>query len=324
MARRRQQVGLDPRRREQDRMRAIAELRDRAATEIQSLITAEDWATWLHLAARLPALSFTNALLVAAQRPGATLVAGYQAWQAQGRQVRKGEPGIQVFAERRSSSGKSRSSPAARADAPDGTGNRGREERLTYVWDITQTDGPVRADLTAPLPITRGTAPGLWDALTWLARREGFAVERGACDLGPSRTNWSTRRIRIRPGLDVPEAARALTHELGHILVHDRRAHLPGDSTAGCRGIQKIEADSIAFIVATRLGMDTAGYPWPYVASWAGSDPRARPQETVRATGTRITNGRRHDRRPPRHRRIRHAPAARTSCACLLACAGQS
>jgi DNA primase len=131
--------------------------------------------------------------------------------------------------------------------------------------------------------------PGLWDALTWLARREGFAVERGACDPGPSLTHWATRRVRIHPGLDAPGAALALTHELGHVLVHDRRAHLPGDSTAGCRGIQKIEADSIAFIVATRLGMDTVGYSWPYVASWAGSDPRARPQETVHATGTRIT-----------------------------------
>ena len=288
MARHSRQEPLDPRRREQDRRRAIAELRDRAATEIRSLITGEDWAAWLRLAAHLPRLSFTNVLLAAAQRPTATLVAGYQAWQAQGRQVRKGEPGIQVFAEPRSSSVTSRSSPAARADAPDGTGNRGREERLTYVWDITQTDGPVREDQTAPLPAAGGMPPGLWDALTWLARREGFAVERGACDPGRSLTNWGTRRIRIRPDLDAATAAEALTHELGHILVQGRSAHLPGDSTARCRGIQKIEADSIAFIVATRLGMDTSAYLWPYVASWAGSDLRARPQETILATGTRI------------------------------------
>lgn len=87
---------------------------------------------------------------------------------------------------------------------------------------------------------------------------------------GQSLTNWSTRRIRIGPGLDAPAAGRALIHELGHVLVRDRRAHLPGDSTAGCRGTQKIEADSVAFIVATRLGMDTSAYSWPYVASWAG------------------------------------------------------
>lgn len=89
MARRSRQAPLDPRRREQERVHTIAELRDRAATEIRSLITGEDWAAWLCLAARFPGLGFTNVLLIAAHRPGATLVAGYQAWQAQGRQIRK-------------------------------------------------------------------------------------------------------------------------------------------------------------------------------------------------------------------------------------------
>jgi DNA primase len=274
--------------REQDRQRQIAELRDRADAQIRSLITGEDWAVWLRLAARLPGMGFTNILLIAAQRSSVTFVAGYQEWQAQGRHVRSGEPGIQVFAQPRTSSGKPRSSPAAGAEAQGGTANRGREGRLTYVWDIAQTEGAAHADDPVQLPSAGGTPPGLWDALTWLARREGFAVEREACDPRPGLTNWSNRRIRIRPGLDAPEAGRVLIHELGHILVHGRSPHQQGDSTAGCRGIQKIEADSVAFIVATRLGMDTSCYSWPYVASWAGRDQRARPQETIRATGSRI------------------------------------
>src|ERR1700734_2144857 len=85
--------------REQDRQRQVAELRNRADGQIRSLVTGEDWTAWLRLAARLPGLGFTNVLLVAAQRPSATFVAGYQEWQAQGRHVRNGEPGIQVFAE---------------------------------------------------------------------------------------------------------------------------------------------------------------------------------------------------------------------------------
>jgi len=137
--------------------------------------------------------------------------------------------------------------------------------------------------------VTRDALPGLWDALTWLARREGFAVERGDCLVGESEARWGAHRIRVRPGLDPPTAARALVHELGHVLAHASPGNLPGASTAGCRGVQKIEADSIACIVATRLGMDTPIYTWPYVASWAGSDPRARPEETVRAAAERIT-----------------------------------
>jgi DNA primase len=272
--------------REQDRQRQIAELHNRVDAQIRSLVSGEDWAAWLRLAARLPGLEFTNVLLVAAQRPSTTVVAGYQAWQAQGRHVRNGEPGIQVFAEPRAPSGRPRSARAAGSGTPDGDGNREREERLTYVWDIAQTEGHPRAD-PAALPAAAGTPSGLWDALTWLARREGCAVERGTSDLRPGFTDWSARRIRIRPGLDPSEAAQALIHELGHVLAHGSRPHQHGDSTAGCRGTQKIEADSAAFIV-TRLGMNTSGYSWPYVTSWAGSDQRARPQETIRATGTRI------------------------------------
>jgi DNA primase len=272
--------------REQDRQRQVAELRDRADDQIRSLVTGEDWAAWLRLAARLPGLGFTNVLLVAAQRPSATFIAGYQEWQAQGRHVRNGEPGIQVFAESRAARGKPRSSAGAGTGAPGGLANHGKKERLTYVWDIAQTEGPPRAD-AVQLPIAGGTPPGLWDALTWLARREGFAVERGACDQRPGLTDWGARRIRVRPDLDVPHAAQALTHELGHVLAHGDRAD-QRDTTGGCRGVQKIEADSVAFIVATRLGMDTSGYLWPYVASWAGSDQRARPQEAIRITGSRI------------------------------------
>jgi DNA primase catalytic core len=229
-------------------------------------------------------------MLVAGQRPGATMVAGYEAWQAWGRQVRKGEPGIRVIAEPRPSPGKSSSvTPATDAGAASGAGCRTRAVRHNYVWDIAQTDGLPGAGPELPLWLGGGVPPGLWDALTWLARREGFGVERAPCGRGDSVTNWSGRRIVIRSGLDGSEAARALLHELGHVLAHDGLASVPGTSTAGCRGVRKVEADSVAFTVATRLGMDTSAYSWPYVASWAGSDLRARTEEAIRATGERVT-----------------------------------
>ena len=62
----------------------------------------------------------------------------------------------------------------------------------------------------------------------------------------------------------------------------------PGVTAAGCRGVQKVEADSVAFIIAARAGLDTPAYSWPYVAAWAGSDPRARPEAAIRAVGERI------------------------------------
>jgi hypothetical protein len=107
----------------------------------------------------------------------------------------------------------------------------------------------------------------------------------------PGVTTWSSHRIRIRirPGLDRQVEAAILIHELGHVLAHGNLAAVPGASTAGCRGVHKIEADSVAFVVAVWLGMDALTCSWPPVASWAGSDARARPQETIRGAGGRIT-----------------------------------
>ncbi len=81
---------------------------------------------------------------------------------------------------------------------------------------------------------------GLWAALTWLARREGFAVELASGCHGDSMTSLSTRRILVRYGLDRPDSARALLHELGHVLMSDAVAQQPGKSPAGCRGIRKL------------------------------------------------------------------------------------
>src|ERR1035438_670953 len=99
--------------REEDRQRKIAALHDRALTQIQQLRTGEDWASWLRLAARFPEQSFTNIMLIAAQRPDATLIAGYREWQAQGRHVTKGEPGIQIIADPQPLAAKDDNVPAA-------------------------------------------------------------------------------------------------------------------------------------------------------------------------------------------------------------------
>ena len=138
--------------------------------------------------------------------------------------------------------------------------------------------------------IAEETPPGLWDGLTWLARREGYTVQRAPCRPAASLTNWESRQIQVGDDLPIDEAVRALQHELGHVLADGQEFHPPGSTTAGCRGIQKLVADSIAFIATTRLGMDASSYQWPYVANWAGSDPRARPVAIIQAVGTRIIN----------------------------------
>jgi DNA primase len=235
----------------------------------------------------MPGEEFANILLIAVQRPGATLVRDYRQWASMGRQVRRGEKGIEVFAipPRPEQQDKQQDKEKERYEGP-GPGWRDAK-RVTYVWDLSQTTGQ-------PLPVPVGlpppgqAPPGMLDALRWLARREGFAVEYEQGGPADGTTFWAARRIRLPPGLGDGQAAWALAHQLGHILL-DHGSGLPaGTTTSGCAGIRRAEADAIAFIVTARHGITAAG-ELAHPAGWAGSDPRAQPGATILAAGKRIT-----------------------------------
>jgi DNA primase len=269
--------------REEELRRGLAALRARLGEDALALRAPEGWAGCLRLAALMPAEEFANIVLVAAQRPGATMVRDYRQWTSMGRQVRRGEKGIEAFAvpprpEQRSErkEGHDRPEPGWR-DA----------DRVTHVWDLSQTTGqPPAAPAGLPPP---GQAPAeLLDALRWLARREGFAVEREQGAPADGTTFWGARRIRLLPGLGDDQAVWALAHQLGHILL-DHGSGLPaGTTTSGCAGIRKAEADAVAFVVTARHGV-TAAADLAHPVSWAGSDPRAQPAAALLAAGQRIT-----------------------------------
>ncbi|WP_093184452.1 hypothetical protein [Sanguibacter gelidistatuariae] len=63
-----------------------------------------------------------------------------------------------------------------------------------------------------------------------------------------------------------------LAHELGHIRADHEHRLVDYHQDALCGGRAEVEAESIAYLVATGAGMDTTGYTVPYVAGWAGGD----------------------------------------------------
>ena len=269
------------REREDDRQKLDA-LRARLRDAAQALRTPADWGACLRLAARLPGEDFANILLINAQRPGATQVRDYRQWTAAGRQVRKGENGIAIFG--------IPPPPPRRAqhsgEDDDELGPAWRDaDRVTYLWDLSQTTGPPVSDAAAGPP--RDPPARVWDALCWLARRQGYAVE---VEHGPPPDGtvfWAVRRIRIPPQITDEQAVWALAHQLGHVLLHQGPGNLPGTTTTGCTGLRKAEADSVAWITCARHGIHPAGR-LPYPASWAGTDPRAQPAAAILAVGQHI------------------------------------
>ena len=268
---------------DEDREQRIAALRIRLHQTAGQIGSAQDWARYLRAAARLQGETWANVLLISSRIPDATLVRGYEAWRAAGRQVNRDEKGIEIF------SGMRRQEPDRRGAEEAGQDHSWRDaRRVAYVWDVSQTTGqPV--PLPPAFPAPQGEAPpGLWDCLCWLARREGFAVERQDGSPGDGTTFWAARRIRIPPGLPSGQATWALAHQLGHVLVHNTIAHPPGTTTSGCHGIQKAEADSVAFITCTRYGIPVE-HAFASPQTWAGTDPRAQPAAAILTAGERVT-----------------------------------
>jgi N-terminal domain of anti-restriction factor ArdC len=111
-----------PRRTPEERRAQVNALRQRYA----DWVAAQDEGALAFLVARFDGYSARNAGMIAMQRPEATDVRGYREWAAHGRQVRKGEKGIAIFA------------PVTRR------GEGGDDElvavRVAYVFDVDQTD----------------------------------------------------------------------------------------------------------------------------------------------------------------------------------------
>ena len=275
----------------------LAGLHQTLTEQVSALASGPQWRRWLDVAAKFHNYSFNNTLLLLAQKPDATQVAGYNLWQELGRQVVKGEKGLAILAPvtRKIESDETNSATAAEpqgaaADSGESaaTARRVVGFRPVYVWDVSQTSGdPLPAP---PMPqLLAGQAPeGLWDALTAQCTAAGFTVTRKpvAGDAGPNGyTAYATHEVVVRSDVDGAQAVKTLAHELGHVLMHDPAGFERGQ-TGSCRGDREVEAESLAYLVAADHGLDTAEYTFAYVAGWAAQTGDV--DAAVRASGARV------------------------------------
>lgn len=271
------------------RQATLDKLHAQLSDGILALHDPHAWQAWLDFAGRFHRYSFGNSLLIMLQDPLATHVAGYQAFKAMGRQVRRGETGIKVFA------------PITRRDPRlDAAGQPLRDEngRVQYrtqlvgarpvtVFDVRQTDGPPLPDPNIGRPtLLTGQAPaGLWDRLQGFLEDRGFEVRRGSCGDGANGyTDFGRRLVMVRDDVDDAQSVKTLAHEGAHAVLHDDRSGLK------CRGIREVEAESVAYLVTSAHGLDSSQYTFTYVAGWALNAVTEQRDlgEILRSTGQRV------------------------------------
>ena len=256
----------------------LKEITERLEQGVKDIFTSEMYTKYLLTMSKFHNYSFNNTLLIAMQRPDATLVAGYNAWKNKfNRYVKKGEKGIQIIAPAPVKEREERE----KIDKDTGLtvlNESGEPEievverviprfRVTKVFDYAQTDGE-------PLPTLEV------NELT--ARVKDYTLLKEAIEQvspvpirfgeieGNAKGYYShvDKEICVRADMGESQTIKTMIHEVAHAMLHD-------SDQMKQRGEEKdqltkeTEAESIAFTVCSALGIDTSDYSFPYVASWA-------------------------------------------------------
>lgn len=229
------------------------QLLEELGQHVETLRTTEGWQRWLELASRFRTYSLRNQLLILAQRPDATRVAGYRAWQALGRQVKRGERGIAILA------------PIVRRREEDDDAKAVCGFRVVRVFDLAQTEGEPLAELE--LPPVQISDERLLDRLIAATEAAGFTVRTVPSAEDRVRGWWDPvlRRITLVDGFEPANRCRTLLHELGH--AHDSVSE---SGIVASRAERELVAESVAYLVGRGIGLDLADASATYVASWGG------------------------------------------------------
>lgn len=270
-----------------DRVKAIT---DKLEAGIAALFQSETYKAYLSTMAKFHNYSLNNTLLIAMQKPDATLVAGYQAWQKQHqRHVRKGEKGIQIIAPSPYKAKKEREvlDPTTGRPKLDAQGKPVKETveveypafRVATVFDVSQTEGKELPSLG--VDELSGKVDGYSRLLTALKEicpvPIGFEqIESGA----KGYYHTTEQRIALQEGMSEMQTVKTLIHEMAHQKLHSHEKEKPREERLTDRS-KEVEAESVAYTVCQHFGIDTSDYSFGYIAGWSSGKETAELKESL-------------------------------------------
>lgn len=223
---------------------------------------------YLAFMARFHQYSFGNCLLIALQRPEATLVAGFQRWKQLGRTVRRNERGIALLApmigrRQPTDSDSEDDSSAETAAHTSRSGSTIRGFRIVYVFDVSQTEGRELASFAQ----LSGDPGDHIPKLEQLIAARGIQLEYVTSVLQGANGASFGGRIQISLQLPPPQQFSTLVHELAHELLH----HGPQREQLS-KAVRETEAESVAYVVCRAIGLECSTRAADYIQLWSGSE----------------------------------------------------
>ena len=250
--------------------------------------------------------SFNNTLLIAMQKPEATLVAGYKAWQKNfERHVNKGEKAIRILAPAsyKIKEERDKLDPVTGEMMFDENGMPQKEQvevtipafRAVSVFDVSQTDGKPIPELEAQELLS--TVEGYEDFVQALMNVAPVPI--GFEDIpGDSKGYFHTeeKRIAVQENMSESQTLKTMVHEVAHSMLHNKEINRDDlmEAPAKDRNTKEVEAESVAYTVCKHFGIDTSDYSFGYIAGWSsGKDMKELKSslDTIRKTASELITG---------------------------------
>ena len=278
----------------------LKEISERLEQGVKEIFTSERYTEYLNTMSKFHNYSFNNTLLITMQKPEATLVAGYQAWQKKfNRHVKRGEKGIQIIAPT-----PVREKQEIEKIDPDTQepiiGEDGQPEtevvemiiprfRVATVFDVSQTEGEPIAELE--VPEFTGSVQ-FYDTFMQALQSISPVPIRMMNVEGDAKGYYhqTEKYIAIKEDMSNVQTMKTGVHEVSHALLHDREV-MDAEGVLKDQTTKEVEAESIAYIVCNHFGLDTSEYSFTYIASWCESrDMKAlkASMDTIRKTSAEI------------------------------------
>lgn len=282
----------------------VKEITDKLEAGLKELFESEKYKSYLSTMSKFHNYSFNNTLLIAMQKPEATLVAGYQAWQKNfERHVNKGEKAIRILAPApyKIKEERDKLDPVTGEMMFDENGMPQKEEtevtipafRAVSVFDVSQTDGKPIPELEVNELLS--TVEGYEDFVQALMNISPVPIAFEDIP-GDSKGYFSTaeKRIAVQENMSESQTLKTMVHEVAHSRLHDKEVNQSMDIPVKDRNSKEVEAESVAFTVCQHFGIDTSDYSFGYIAGWSSGRNMKELKsslDTIRKTASELITG---------------------------------
>ena len=283
----------------------LKEITDRLEQGITELFESERYREYLRVMSKFHNYSINNTLLIAMQKPDASLVAGFSACKNNfGRNVMKGQKGIKIIAPSpyKVKQEMKKIDPHTQQPIIGKDGKPVTEEKeitipaykVVSVFDVSQTEGKELPDIA--VDELTGDVERYRDFFAALEKTSpvpiGFEQIPGSSH---GYYHLEDKRIAIQEGMSELQTLKTAIHEIAHAKLHDIDLNAPENEQQPRvdRRTREVEAESVAYTVCQHYGLDTSDYSFGYVAGWSSGRELSELKsslETIRSAAAEIIN----------------------------------